>query len=92
MARRRFSARIYGRVQGVGFRFFAREVAGELGIVGYVRNMPDGGVEALAEGEESRLEEFLHLLRQGPRGACVDRVDVSWEQPTGAYDTFLVKL
>ena len=91
MLRKRFIAKIHGRVQGVGFRFFAREAADELGVVGYVRNMPDGGVEVLAEGDESRLAEFLRLLGEGPISARVARVDVSWEPPTDSYDGFFVK-
>lgn len=91
MARSRFSAKIHGFVQGVGFRFFVREVANELGVVGYVRNMPDGGVEVLAEGDEAQLAEFLRQLRQGPRAARITRVDASWEAPTDAYDRFSVK-
>ncbi|HUV04007.1 MAG TPA: acylphosphatase [Armatimonadota bacterium] len=92
MAQKRFSARIYGRVQGVGFRFFAREVADELGVVGYVRNIADGGVEVVAEGDETLLEEFVDLLKAGPRSAYVSRVELSWGPPTGAYDRFHVKL
>ena len=92
MAQKRFSARIYGRVQGVGFRFFAREVANELGVVGYIRNTADGGVEVLAEGDEGSLERFLDLLKEGPRTAHVTRIDLSWEPPTGAYDRFHVKV
>jgi len=92
VAQRRFFARIYGRVQGVGFRFFAREVANQLGVVGYIRNTADGGVEVLAEGDEGSLREFLDLLEDGPRSAHVSRVELSWEPPTGAYDKFYVKL
>ena len=91
VAQKQFSARIYGRVQGVGFRFFAREVANELGVVGYIRNTADGGVEVLAEGDEGSLERFLDLLKEGPRAANVTRVDLSWSPPTGAYDRFYVK-
>ena len=88
---KRFSAVIHGRVQGVGFRFFAREMACDLGLVGFVRNTPDGGVEVAAEGEQSALERFLDILRQGPRSAYVARVDVSWEEPTGGHDRFVVR-
>jgi len=56
-----------------------------------VRNMPDGGVEVLAEGYEAQIAEFLCLLRKGPRAARITRVDASWEPPTNAYDRFSVK-
>lgn len=91
MAQKRLSARIHGRVQGVGFRFFVIDAARELGVVGYVRNTSDGGVEVVAEGEEGLLARLLGLLREGPRAAHVTHVDVSWEAPTGAYDRFSVK-
>ena len=68
---------ISGRVQGVGFRFFTEESAAREGIHGWVRNAPDGSVEIEAEGETEALERFEHRIRHGPRGARVDRVDVT---------------
>lgn len=91
MAQSRISAKIHGRVQGVGFRYFARETARELGIVGYARNAWDDTVEVVAEGEEGLLARFVGLLRQGPPRAEVTRVDVSREEPTGKFDRFYVK-
>ena len=91
MAKKRFEARIEGRVQGVGFRFFARQAANDFGITGYVRNLPDGSLEVVAECEEDVLREFLETLREGPRAARVTDVQVSWGAPTGMYDRFLVK-
>ncbi|MDI6827323.1 MAG: acylphosphatase [Armatimonadota bacterium] len=88
---RRFRAIIRGRVQGVGFRFFARQVANELGIKGFVRNTQDGAVEVVAEGEDLALETFLSFLRQGPGRAHVTDVEVTWEEPTGQYDYFYVR-
>jgi acylphosphatase len=67
---------VAGRVQGVGFRFFAERSAHELGVKGWVRNLPDGSVEALAEGEEDAVDRYLARLRQGPRMGKVDRVHV----------------
>ncbi len=72
-----------GRVQGVGFRFFAERTARELGVKGWVRNLPDGNVEALAEGEEGAVDRYLARLRQGPRTGKVDRVDVEEVSVTG---------
>lgn len=91
MAKRRFEARISGRVQGVGFRFFARETANEFGITGYVRNLPDGSLEVVVEGEEDVLKEFLEMLRNGPRSARVTDIQVAWGSPSNGYDDFLVK-
>ena len=91
MARRRVLARISGRVQGVGFRFFARETANEFGITGYVRNLPDGSLEVVAEGEEDVLKEFLEMLRDGPRSARVTDIQVSWGPPSDEYDRFSVQ-
>ena len=87
----RFSAKIQGRVQGVGFRYFARECADELGIVGYARNTSDGAVEVVAEGNRGRLARFIGLLKEGPRSAVVSEVDVNWEAPTNTFDRFFVR-
>lgn len=92
MAQKRLCARVRGRVHGVGFRFFVREVAGDLGVAGYVRNTPDGAVEVVAEGDEGRLARLLGLLKEGPRMAHVTDVDACWEEPTNAYDRFFVKV
>ena len=71
---------IEGRVQGVGFRYWAAEQARRLGLRGWVRNRPDGSVEAEAAGAPEALEEFARLLRQGPPSARVARVV---ERPSG---------
>lgn len=89
--RKRLRARIQGRVQGVGFRWFAQEAAQALGITGYVRNTCDGDVEVVAEGNEGLLARFLGLLRRGPNSAVVTQVDVDWTIPTGEYDRFYIK-
>jgi acylphosphatase len=70
---------ISGRVQGVGFRFFARATAAREGLHGWVRNLPDGRVEIEAEGEAEALERFERAIRQGPPGARVGGVDVTDE-------------
>lgn len=67
--------RVYGRVQGVGFRAFVQRQARPLGLVGYARNLPDGSVEVLAEGSETSLNILHRHLHQGPRMARVDRVE-----------------
>ena len=68
---------VSGRVQGVGFRVFVLEEAQRLGVSGYVRNLPDGSVEAVASGETGALERLERALRAGPPGARVERVEGS---------------
>ena len=75
--------RISGRVQGVGFRYFAEAVASREGVHGWIRNLPDGGVEALAEGDAESIERFERAIRHGPAGARVDHVDVEGTVPGG---------
>ena len=81
---------ITGRVQGVGFRYFTQDAALREGVTGWVRNLPDGRVEALVEGDAEAVARIERALRSGPRGARVDRVYVDDEEPTGAYTTFSV--
>lgn len=74
--------RVTGRVQGVGFRWFVRKTAAELGLPGSVRNAADGSVEVVAEGTEEALAHLERELRQGPPAARVDAVEVL-PVPTG---------
>jgi len=78
---------IQGRVQGVGFRFFVQDVAQELGLAGWVRNLPDGSVEAYAEGPREALEAFMKRLDDGPPMAKVQAIVPAWKTPQGASDT-----
>jgi acylphosphatase len=88
----RFRAIVRGIVQGVGFRYFVVHHAHRIGgITGYVRNLRDGSVEVVAEGERERLERLLTHLRQGPSGAVVEGVEVSWDQPTGEFPDFRIR-
>lgn len=82
---------ISGRVQGVGFRWFARDVAVREGVTGYVRNLPDGRVEALVEGDAESVTRVERRLRQGPPGARVQTVSTITEEPGGAYDDFSIE-
>ena len=70
------SATVTGRVQGVGYRYAAMALAKELGLKGWVRNTPDGSVEAWAQGDDAVLVAFVEYLKQGPRSARVASVDV----------------
>ena len=74
---------VYGYVQGVGFRFAVERAARSRDVSGWVRNRPDGAVEAVFEGEPDDVEALVELCRRGPRGAEVERVDVETESPDG---------
>ena len=74
---------IYGFVQGVGFRFAVERAANARGVSGWVRNRPDGAVEAVFEGEREDVEALVAFCRQGPRGADIERVEVEAELPEG---------
>jgi acylphosphatase len=73
---------IGGRVQGVGFRMFVQEAAALEGVHGFVRNLPDGRVEAFVEGDQQAVDRLELKLRRGPRGARVDAFDVEPATPT----------
>lgn len=75
---------VSGRVQGVAFRWNAREAARELGVAGWVRNLADGRVEAWIEGDEPALERMLAWLAHGPPASRVDGVEARAVEPTGA--------
>lgn len=87
----RLVAVVSGRVQGVNFRWHTREAARRLGVVGWVRNRPDGTVETVAEGSKEKLDEFLVFLHKGPSMAYVDHVDVVWERATDEFRVFSVQ-
>ena len=82
---------ISGEVQGVGFRFFTQRVAARHQVVGYVRNLPDGRVEALAEGTPESVEGFKHDIATGPRSARVERVEEVNVEPAGRYPSFRIE-
>ena len=82
---------VYGRVQGVGYRFFVIETASKLGLTGFARNQNNGNVEVVAEGLQAGLDALLAELRRGPALARVDRVDASWAAFTGDYEGFSVR-
>jgi acylphosphatase len=74
---------VYGQVQGVGFRYAVARAAQRRGVAGWVRNRPDGTVEAVFEGEPAAVESLVRICREGPRGAEVDGVEVVEEAPEG---------
>jgi acylphosphatase len=85
---RRF--RVTGRVQGVGFRYFAEASARAEGLSGWVQNQPDGSVEIVAEGDRESVFRFEAKVRRGPAGARIDRVDVQDDVPSGRAGGFTV--
>ncbi len=82
---------IHGLVQGVYFRASTREEAARLGLTGWVRNLPDGSVEAVFEGEKKKVEEIVGWCHKGPSGARVSKVDISWEPYTGRFSRFEIR-
>lgn len=88
VARRFF---VSGDVQGVGYRFFAQRAAARHQVVGYVKNLADGRVEALAEGPVAEVEAFKHDLATGPRFGRVDHVEEVNLDPTGIYSSFRIE-
>ena len=83
--------RVTGRVQGVGFRWFTWDAAKREGLVGFVRNEPDGSVEAVVEGEREALDRFEWSISSGPAGGRVDRVDSDTGPATGRFHEFSIK-
>ena len=82
---------VSGRVQGVAYRYFVERRAAEIPVTGWVRNLRDGRVEIMAEGEKADLEGVLGVLRQGPRMANVDDLDILWEDYRGDYEDFRIE-
>ena len=82
--------RIYGQVQGVFFRAWIREHADKLGVTGWIRNCPDGRVEAHVEGEEAAVDQIVERLRRGPPSAHVDDVRL-WDVDPCDFDDFEVR-
>jgi acylphosphatase len=81
---------VRGRVQGVFFRASTQREAKRLGLTGWVKNRPDGGVEIIAEGEEDGLKELIAWAQRGPSAARVERVDVRWRSFAGDFFDFRI--
>ncbi len=87
----RLQARVYGRVQGVNFRYYTRQQAQALRITGWVANRPDRSVQVVAEGTEQALQKILAFLQRGSLSSRVDSVDTQWGEATGEFDRFQVR-
>ena len=81
---------ISGVVQGVFFRHYTRERAGELGVKGWVKNRMDGKVETVFEGEKEKIDELIEWCNHGPAGARVAKVNVDWEDCRNEFDSFSI--
>ena len=82
---------VVGVVQGVGFRYFTYQEANRLELSGYVKNLPDGRVEVFAEGLKNHLDQFLEILKEGPRFSNVEHVDVEWQEYKNKYQSFRIE-
>ena len=88
---KRIHAYVSGYVQGVFFRYSAKQKARELNLVGYAKNLSDGRVEVVAEGDENKLIELVNFLNNGPEYAKVENVDLKWSNATNQYKEFSIK-
>lgn len=84
-------ALVKGRVQGVGFRYYTLKSAQEKNLTGWVRNLRDGRVEVLAEGDQDRLNQLIADLRQGPISSDIDHVEVNFSNSAGEFKDFGIK-
>jgi acylphosphatase len=82
---------VRGVVQGVGFRIYAQSEANRLGLRGYVRNLPNGAVEIVAEGDADAVERLIEWAKRGPPAAAVEDVDVEHAEPTGEFSDFTIR-
>lgn len=88
---KRLTANIQGRVQGVSFRYYTQRTAQSLGVRGWVRNDPDGGVAVVAEGGETELKQLLEFLKRGSPAALVHTLKFDWQDATSEFDRFEVR-
>ncbi len=91
MMDKRMEAVVYGRVQGVSFRFFTEREANRLQLSGWVANQFDGTVRVVAEGPETQLDKFISFLHRGSPSAWVERVAIDWTEATGEFTGFKVR-
>jgi acylphosphatase len=87
----RLHAVVRGHVQGVSFRYYTQETALGLGLTGWVRNLPDGGVEVTAEGSRAALDQLLTFLCRGPVAARVAEVQTDWAAASGEFNLFDIR-
>ena len=83
--------KIHGKVQNVGFRFYAHRRAGAAGLTGLVRNANDTQVEIVFEGDKKKIEECIEICRRGPLFSRVEKLELEWQKPTGEFKRFEVR-
>ena len=88
---KRLHARVYGRVQGVGFRYFVLNTAVELGLVGWARNRRDESVEVIAEGDLEVLKTFVRAMYRGPRSSSVREVKTDIQEASDEFGSFYIR-
>lgn len=88
MSVKQLTAWFVGHVQGVGFRYTVDRIAGHFEVTGYVRNLPDGRVEMMAEGDESQLKDLLQAVRDSPMSRNIRHVEVLWQPAEHRFDSF----
>lgn len=89
--RKRLQLKICGQVQAVNFRYYTVQKAQSLGLTGFVRNLPDGAVEVVAEGEEESLQKLFRWCRVGPLLAQIESVEIEWGKPIGEFERFEIQ-
>ena len=87
---KKFKALFSGMVQGVGFRFTAERIARRFEVMGYVRNLPNGKVELVAEGGEPVLKDFLKAVCESPVAAYIRDIETQWSEPEGKFTRFSI--
>ena len=88
MANKRAHIFYSGHVQGIGFRYTAQDIAMSMGLAGWVKNLGDGRVEIVAEGNEKDIKEFLDKVLKSQLGSYIANVELSWEKSAGEFDSF----
>ncbi len=83
---------VSGRVQGVAYRYYARDIAYQLGVTGWVKNLINGDVELIVEGSQESVEEMISWCKKGPRLATVEEVRVEWLPFSGKYNQFRIEM
>lgn len=81
---------VSGQVQGVCFRGDTQQIARELGITGWVKNLPDRKVEIIAEGEKEKVKQMVDWVKQGPPAAQVNNIDIEWQEYKGEFKDFYI--
>jgi acylphosphatase len=87
-----FRAKVFGKVQGVGYRYFVKDKAKNLDVLGYAKNLTDGTVEVLAQGREENLQKLIYELKKGPFLAKVEKLSIIFQKPLDIYKQFEIRL